>query len=162
MASAKTKTFELTALIEATNTAANTALDLTDYIDIADNEVFLLQEWGAMLDPSTTFPAAACEVLLQIADTNIQNFVSINDRTSLGVARLGYDTATFNISETTSMSSDAEFGEDLIVSRTIWCRSQNSRVATEPHTLTIRGKIIKPTAKEYMALVLTQTGQVAI
>lgn len=162
MASAKTKTFELTALIPVTNVAANTALDLTDYIDIADNEVFLLQEWDVMLDPDVTFPATVREVKVQIADTNIGDFVSINNRTSLGVARLGYAPASFQINKTTSMSADAEFGEDLIVSRSIWCRSLSTAAGTLNHTVTIRGKIIRPTAKEYMALVLTQTGQVAV
>lgn len=161
MASAKTKTFELTAKVVATNVEDNQALDLTDYIDIADNEVFLLQEWSIMLDPNETFPATQ-ECLFQLMDTNGASFFSMNNRTSLGVARIGYDNTSKAINTTYSMSADAEFGESLIVSRSIWCRNWSSVVNTLDHTLTIRGKIIRPTAKEYMALVLTQTGQVAV
>ncbi len=161
MASAKTKTFEITALVQADNVADNVALDMTDYVDLADNEVFLIQEWDIMLDPTMAFPAAACDIRFQLADTNIVDFVSINDRTSIGAARLGYNTPTFEVSKSLSMSHDTDYGENLIVSRTLWLRSVNSAASTEDHTRTIRGKIVKPSAKDYMALVLTQTGQVA-
>lgn len=161
MATAKTKTFEITALIAVDNTIDNAPLDLTDYVDVADNEVFLIQEWDVMLDPTEAFPATT-ECTLQIADTNIAAFVSLNDRTSVGVARLGYDNLTKQISKTLSMSADTNYGENLIVSRTLWVRNYNAIAGTLNHTLTIRGKIVRPTAKEYMALVLTQTGQVAV
>lgn len=160
MATAKTKTFELTALVQADNTADNAVLDLTDYIDLADNEVFMLEEWDVMLDPTEAFPST-CECLFQIADTNIADFVSLNDRTSLGVARLGYNGTDKSISKQLSMSADTNYGENLIVSRSIWIRNSCSIVATLDHTVTMRGKIVKPSAKDYMALVLTQTGQVA-
>ena len=160
MASAKTKTFEITALIQADTTADNQPLDLTDYVDVADNEVFMIEEWDVMLDPTEAFPALA-DCRFQIADTNIAAFVSLNDRTSVGVARIGYDGATLSTNKVLSMSSDTNYGENLIVSRTLWVRNESS-AGTLDHTLTIRGKIVKPTAKEYMALVLTQTGQVAV
>ena len=160
MASAKTKTFEITALVQANNAADNVALDMTDYVDLADNEVFLIQEWDIMLDPTEVFPADN-ECRFQIADTNITDFVSINDLTSVGVARIGYNLADFQINKTLSMSHDTDYGENLIVSRTLYLRNITSLAATLDHTLTIRGKIVKPSAKDYMALVLTQTGQVA-
>lgn len=160
MASAKTKTFEITALVQADASADNQPLDLTDYVDVADNEVFLIQEWDVMLDPNVTFPTLSL-CTFQIADTNISDFVSLNDRTSIGVARIGYDASTFTTTKELSMSADTNYGENLIVSRTLWVRNESS-VGTLNHTLTIRGKIVKPSAKEYMALVLTQTGQVAV
>ena len=41
---AKTNEFEIYILVPAANTAANTALDMTDYVDIADNEAFRVDE----------------------------------------------------------------------------------------------------------------------
>ena len=53
----------------------------------------------------------------------------------------------------------------LIVNKTIYCRSegnlQSGSWTTTNYTLRLKGKIVKPTAKDYMALVLTQTGNVA-
>lgn len=160
MSKAKTKTFEITALIQADSTADNQELDLTDYVDVADGEVFLIQEWDIMLDPTEAFPADN-ECIFQIVDSNVTTFVSINDRTSIGVARLGYNLADFQINKTLSMSHDTDYGENLIVSRSLWVRNECSASLNLDHTLTIRGKIVKPTAKQYMALVLTQTGQVS-
>lgn len=167
MASAKTRTFELTVEIQADSTADNQTIDLSDYVDIADNEAFLLQEWDIMLDPNQALPAVdVAEAIFQIADSNIADFVSINDRTSLGVARLIYGPLINGAqwgSKELSMSHDSEYGNNLIVSKTLWVRNEtNSATAyTADHTLTLRGKIVRPTAKDYMALVLTQTGQIA-
>jgi hypothetical protein len=52
----------------------------------------------------------------------------------------------------------------LIVSKTLYCRTESNSQGTAQtlsHTLRIKGKIVKPSAKDYMALVLTQTGNVA-
>lgn len=160
MATAKTRTFELTARISADTSADNQELDLTDYVDVADGECFLIEEWHIMLDPNETYPAAATLATFQIADTNITGFVSNNERTSLGVSLIGYST-DFQISTTNSMSADASYGENLVVSRSLWVRNEISTGTALDHTLVIRGKVVKPSAKDYMALVLSQTGQIA-
>ena len=50
----------------------------------------------------------------------------------------------------------------LIVSKTIFCRYDHTLAgSTLDFTLRIKGRIVKPSAKDYMALVLTQTGNVA-
>ena len=52
----------------------------------------------------------------------------------------------------------------LIVNKTLYCRTESNSTGTAQtlnHTLRIKGKIVKPSAKDYMALVLTQTGNVA-
>jgi hypothetical protein len=50
----------------------------------------------------------------------------------------------------------------LIVNKTLFCRSQSNGLGgTLDFTLRMKGKIVKPSAKDYMALVLTQTGNVA-
>jgi len=156
MASAKTKEFEIFIETQADTTADNTALDLTDYVDVADNEAFEIHEVDIVLDPTEAFPAANTELLFQLADSNIQNFVTHADRTSLYVTRQTYGITDLNISEQSSFSSITP----LIVSKTLWLRNESS-VGTLDCTLRIKGRIVKPSAKDYMALVLTQTGNVA-
>ena len=84
---AKTNEFEIYIELAATTTAGNTALDLTDYVDIADNEAFKVDEVDIVLDPTSAFPGSDTEALFQLADSNITAFVSHADRTSLYVAR---------------------------------------------------------------------------
>lgn len=156
MASAKTKEFEIFIETAADTSADNTSLDLTDYVDIADNEAFEIHEVDIVLNPTESFPTADTELLFQLADSNIQNFVSHADRTSLYVARQTYGIADLVMSEQTSFSSITP----LIVSKTLWLRNESS-AGTYDCTLRIKGRIVKPSAKDYMALVLTQTGNVA-
>lgn len=159
---AKTNEFEIYILVPAANTAANTALDLTDYVDIADNEAFMVDEVDLVLDPTASMPAAS-EAIFQLADSNIQAFVSHSDRTSLYVSRLTYNgtaAGQYGMYHQESFSSLTP----LIVNKTIFCRSESNSTGaaqTLNHTLRLRGKIVKPSAKDYMALVLTQTGNVA-
>lgn len=165
MASAKTKMFELTVKIDADTSADNQVVDLTDYIDIADGEAFELHEWAIMLDPNSAgltngFPSANSTCQFQIADSNITSFVSLNQRTSLGYARISYNTTNLTTDLNLSISSSNEYIENLVVSKSLWIRNESS-AGTLTHTLTLRGRIVKPSAKDYMALILTQTGQVA-
>ena len=153
---AKTNEFEIYIEIAASTSAANVALDLTDYVDIADNEALEIHEVDIVLDPTAVFPAAPTDVKFQLADSNIQAFVSHADRTSLYVARQSFDTATLGMYHQESFSSLTP----LIVSKTLFCRNQTSN-GSHDFTLRMKGKIVKPTAKDYMALVLTQTGNVA-
>jgi len=157
---AKTNEFEIYIEVTAAAAAANTSLDLTDYVDIADNEAFKVDQVDIVLDPTEAMPAE-CEALFQLADSNIQAFVSHSDRTSLYVSRLSYQgTPGFGMWHQESFSDLTP----LIVSKTLWCRAQSDSTGagqTLDHTLRIKGKIVKPTAKDYMALVLTQTGNVA-
>ena len=156
MASAKTKEFEIFIETQADTSADNTSLDLTDYVDIADNEAFEIHEVDIVLDPNEAFPTADTELLFQLADSNIQSFVSHADRTSLYVCRQTYGIADLVMSEQTSFSSITP----LIVSKTLWLRNESS-AGSYDCTLRIKGRIVKPSAKDYMALVLTQTGNVA-
>ena len=156
MAKALTREFELYVLIEADTSADNTALDMTDYVDIADNEAFMVEELDIVLDPTAAFPAADTDCIFQLADSNIQAFVSHSDRTSLYVARQTFDTSHLAMYHQESFSSLTP----LIVSKTLWLRNESS-VGTHNFTLRIKGKIVRPSAKDYMALVLTQTGNVA-
>ncbi len=154
---AKTNEFEIFIEVEAGLAAANTALDLTDYVDIADNEALEIHDIDIVLDPGTALPATA-EAIFQLADSNIQAFVSHADRTSLYVQRNCYDSTIMQVSEQRSFSDLTP----LIVSKTLFCRSDTTGAAAAlAHTLRMKGKIVKPSAKDYMALVLTQTGNVA-
>ena len=154
---AKTNEFEIYIEVEAAAAAANTSLDMTDYVDIADNEALEIHAVDITLDPGTALPATA-EAIFQLADSNIQAFVSHADRTSLYVHRAGYDSTTMTINEQSSFSDLTP----LIVNKTLFCRAENNGSAAPlPHTLRMKGKIVKPSAKDYMALVLTQTGNVA-
>tara|TARA_Y100001973_G_C5186516_1_gene328196 strand:+ start:139 stop:621 length:483 start_codon:yes stop_codon:yes gene_type:complete len=159
---AKTNEFEIYILVPALATAANTALDMTDYVDIADNEAFQVDEVDIVLDPTDAMPDTS-EAVFQLADSNIQAFVSHSDRTSLYVSRLSYQgdgAGEFGMWHQESFSSLTP----LIVNKTLFCRSQsNSQSGSQTlnHTLRLKGKIVKPSAKDYMALVLTQTGNVA-
>ena len=49
MANAKTKEFEVMIELGVTATASTTALDMTDYVDIADNEAFEVHEVDIVL-----------------------------------------------------------------------------------------------------------------
>ena len=159
---AKTNEFEIYVLVPAA-AAANTALDMTDYVDIADNEAFQVDEVDIVLDPTEAMPDTS-EAIFQLADSNIGTFVSHSDRTSLYVARLSYQgdgAGEYGMYHQESFSSLTP----LIVNKTLYCRSDLNAQGALPtslnHTLRIKGKIVKPTAKDYMALVLTQTGNVA-
>ena len=161
---AKTNEFEIYVLVPAANTAANTALDMTDYVDIADNEAFLVDEIDIVLDPTATLPDTG-EAIFQLADSNIQSFVSHSDRTSLYTQRQlfqGSGAGEYGFYHMESFSSLTP----LIVNKTIFCRSEGNLQGsgswpTTNFTLRLKGKIVKPSAKDYMALVLTQTGNVA-
>jgi len=89
-----TREFEIFVETQADTTADNTTLDMTDYVDIADNEAFELHELTIVLDPTEAFPADT-ECLFQLADSNIQTFVSHADRSSLYVARQTFNQLTF-------------------------------------------------------------------
>ena len=159
---AKTNEFEIYIEVTAANAAANTALDLTDYVDVADNEAFKVDEVDIILDPTATLPDTS-EAIFQLADSNIQAFVSHADRSSLYVARFLYQGNAAGEYGFWHMESFSDL-TPLIVSKTLWCRSETNSVGaatTSDYTLRIRGKIVKPSAKDYMALVLTQTGNVA-
>ena len=160
---AKTNEFEIYILLDVLNAAGNTALDMTDYVDIADNEAFNVDEIDIVLDPDATLPDTG-EAIFQLADSNIQTFVSHSDRTSLYVQRQlfqGNGAGEYGFWHTESFSSLTP----LIVNKTLWCRTegnlQTGAWASTHFTLRIKGKIVKPSAKDYMALVLTQTGNVA-
>ena len=159
MANSKSKDFEIYVATAADSTADNTSLDLTDYVDIADNQAFEIHEVALVLDMTESFPTTNIEALFQLADSNIQAFVSHSDRTSLYVCRQTFDATQFGMWEQESFSSITP----LIVSKTLWLRNEsNSAVAqTLDYTLRIKGRIVSPSAKDYMALVLTQTGNVA-
>ena len=160
---ASTKEFEIYIQVATGNVAANTALDMTDYVDIADNEAFLAEEIDIVLDPTSTLPDTG-EAIFQLADSNIGAFVSHADRTSLYTQRQLYQgnaAGEYGFWHMESFSSLTP----LIVSKTLFLRSEgNLQTGAWPSTnyaLRIKGKIVKPSAKDYMALVLTQTGNVA-
>lgn len=158
MANAKTKEFEIYITTLADPTADNTTLDMTDYVDIADNQAFEIHEVDIVLDPTQGFPTALTECVFQLADSNIQAFVSHADRTSLYVARQTFDNGSLGMWHQESFSSITP----LIVSKTLFLRQQNvAGLLSLNFTLRIRGRIVSPSAKDYMALVLTQTGNVA-
>jgi hypothetical protein len=160
---AKTNEFEIYILVPAANAASNTALDMTDYVDIADNEAFQVDEVDIVLDPTEALPDTG-EAIFQLADSNIQAFVSHSDRTSLYTQRQLYQGNTAGEYGFWHMESFSSL-TPLIVNKTIYCRSegnlQTGAWSTKNYTLRLKGKIVKPTAKDYMALVLTQTGNVA-
>jgi hypothetical protein len=157
MATAKTKEFEIYHSTLADTSADNTTLDLTDYVDIADNEALEIHEVDIIMDPGQTFPAGNVYDF-QLADSNISTFVSHADRTSLYVARIVYGGTAPDLlmSEENSFSSITP----LIVSKTLWLRNEASATSRN-FTIRLKGRIVKPSAKDYMALVLTQTGNVA-
>lgn len=159
MATAKTRDFEIYVSTLADAGADNTVLDLTDYVDIADNQAFEIHEVDIILNPTESFPTADTECLFQLADSNIQDFVNHSDRTSLYVCRQTFGVADLVMSEQTSFSSITP----LIVSKTLWLRNHQVSGTPASHSFTLRmkGRIVTPSAKDYMALVLTQTGNVA-
>lgn len=157
MANSKTKEFEIYIQTSADTTADNSVLDMTDYVDIADNQAFEIHEVDIILDPTEAFPAADCEALFQLADSNIQAFLSHADRGSLYVQRQTFDTATLSMFHQESFSSITP----LIVNKTLYLRNELSTGSALNFTLRMKGRIVTPSAKDYMALVLTQTGNVA-
>ena len=72
---AKTNEFEIFIEVQAQATAANTSLDMTDYVDIADNEAFEVHDIDIVLDPTQALPGLS-EGIFQLADSNIGAFVS--------------------------------------------------------------------------------------
>jgi hypothetical protein len=160
---AKTNEFEIYVKLATTNTAGNTALDMTDYVDVADNEAFEVDEVDIILDPTSALPDTG-EAIFQLADSNIQAFVSHADRTSLYTQRQLYQGTGVGEYGFWHMESFSSL-TPLIVNKTLYCRSEgNLQTGTFPstnYTLRLKGKIVKPSAKDYMALVLTQTGNVA-
>jgi hypothetical protein len=156
MAAAKTKEFEIYIETQADTSADNNALDLTDYVDVADNEAFEIHACDIVLDPTEDIPAATTQLKFQLADSNIQDFVSHSDRTSLFVARILMGVTDAVLSEQHSFSDITP----LVVSKTLYLRNQASAGSFDC-TLRIKGRVVKPSAKDYMALVLTQTGNVA-
>ena len=160
---AKTNEFEIYIKLATTNTAGNTALDMTDYVDVADNEAFEVDEVDIILDPTSILPDTG-EAIFQLADSNIQAFVSHADRTSLYTQRQLYQGTAAGEYGFWHMESFSSL-TPLIVNKTLYCRSEgNLQTGTFPstnYTLRLKGKIVKPSAKDYMALVLTQTGNVA-
>lgn len=160
---AKTNEFEIYILVPAANSASNTTLDMTDYVDVADNEAFRIDEADIVLDPTEALPDTS-DVVFQLADSNIAAFVSHSDRTSLYTKRINYQgnaAGEYGMWHTESFSSITP----LIVNKTLFCRSQGNAqtgtFSTKNYTLRLKGAIVKPSAKDYMALVLTQTGNVA-
>jgi len=155
MAKAASREFELYVELQSAPAAANQPLDMTDYVDIADNQAFEVHELDIVLDVDQAFPAGQTEALFQLADSNITTFVTHADRTSLYVARKTYNAAAGSMYHQESFSSLTP----LIVSKTLFMR--NSSTAALNYTLRIKGRIVTPSAKDYMALVLTQTGNLA-
>lgn len=165
MARAKTHEFELYANFTATTTPTNLVLDLSDYVDIADNEAFKLMDWEIGLEPNSNWPVhgtptIGIELNIQLADTNIGAFVSHADRTSLGVNRQTWNTVPFAHTLQHDLSSGTDNAPTLIVSKNLWLRIETNS-GTDDYYIRMRGKIVKPTKDDFMALILTQTGSVA-
>ena len=121
---AKTNEFEIYALLNVADAGANTALDMTDYVDIADNEAFNIEEIDIVLDPDSTLPDTG-EAIFQLADSNIGAFVSHSDRTSLYVQRQlfqGNGAGEYGWWHMESFSSLTP----LIVNKTLWCRTEGN------------------------------------
>lgn len=164
MASSKTKQFEIYADLDISTTASNTVLDLSDYVDVADNEVFALEEWDVLINPTEPWPTTEQDIRIQMADSNISDFVSHADRTSMGVARLLLNTTTETgrtFFDEYDLAHDDNGEPTLIVSKSLWVRTIGSSAGAVSFAIRLRGKIVKPSAKDYMALVLTQTGNLA-
>ena len=157
MAKASTNEFELYVSAAVSATAANTTLDMTDYVDIADNQAFEIHELDIVLDPTEAFPTSDTCAIFQLSDANLADFVSHSERSSLYVCRQTYDNATLSMFEQTSFSSITP----LIVSKTLYLRTDILTGVAGNYTLRMKGRIVTPSAKDYMALVLTQTGNVA-
>jgi len=165
MARAKTNEFELYANFTATTTETNLVLDLSDYVDITDNEAFKLMDWEIGLEPNANWPlnstaATGIELNCQLADTNIGSFVSHADRTSIGVNRQTWNTIPFAHTQQHDLSSGTDNAPTLIVSKNLWLRIQTNN-GSDDYYIRMRGKIVKPTKNDFMALILTQTGSVA-
>lgn len=159
---AKTNEFEIYVETAADTTADNSALDLTDYVDIADNEAFEIHDIAIVMDLTENFPGAGTEYKFQLADSNIATFVSHANRTSLFTSRqvFGVDAGAGTPAQLTEQTSFSTL-TPLIVNKTLWLRNEASAGTSTDFTMRIKGKIVKPSAKDYMALVLTQTGNVA-
>lgn len=158
---AKTNEFEIYVQTAADTTADNTVLDLTDYVDIADNEAFEIHDIALVMDPTESYPAAGTQYLFQLMDQNNGGFVSHVNRSSLYISRQIFEVEAGSgdpagITEQTSFSTLTP----LIVSKTLYLRNEASAGASTNFTMRLKGKIVKPSAKDYMALVLTQTGNV--
>ena len=78
MAKASTRDFEIYVKLATTTAEANQALDLTDYVDIAENQAFEVHEVDIVLDMTEDFPANDTDSKFQLADSNIQAFVSLH------------------------------------------------------------------------------------
>lgn len=157
MAKADTKEFELYVGMTVSTSATNTALDMTDYVDIADNQAFEIHELDIVYDVNQGFPASDTDAVFQLSDANLGSFISHADRASLYICRKTFDTATLAMYREESFSSITP----LIVSKTLYLRHDILAGASGTYTLRMKGKIVTPSAKDYMALVLTQTGNVA-
>ena len=133
MAKANTNEFELFVSADVSATAANTTLDMTDYVDIADNQAFEIHEIDIVLDPTEAFPATDTCAVFQLSDANLANFVSHSERSSLYIARQTYDAATLSMFEQTSFSSITP----LIVSKTLYLRHDilTARIVTGKQSL---------------------------
>ena len=168
MAKAVTKEFELYAEFATTTTPTNTVLALSDYVDIADNEAFKMLDWEIGLSPTADWPenstpADGVEANFQLADTNIGDFVSHADRTSIGINRQTFNVEPFAHTLEHDLSSGTDNAPTLIVSKNLWLRAA-LLTSGSPNTdfyIRIRGKIVRPTKADFMALILTQTGSVA-
>tara|TARA_Y100000004_G_scaffold98907_1_gene110794 strand:- start:1670 stop:2143 length:474 start_codon:yes stop_codon:yes gene_type:complete len=157
MAKPASKEFELYVEAIVSSTATNTALDMTDYVDIADNQAFEIHELDIVHDVTQTFPSSDTDVVFQLSDANLADFISHADRASLYICRKTFDSATLSMFKEESFSSITP----LIVSKTLYLRHDVLSGVAGNYTLRMKGRIVTPSAKDYMALVLTQTGNVA-
>ena len=158
---AKTNEFEIYVQTAADVTADNTTLDLTDYVDIADNEAFEIHDIAIVMDLDEAYPGQGTEYRFQLMDQNNGGFVAGVNRSSLYTCRQIFAVEAGS-GEPEGITEQTTFSEltPLIVSKTLYLRNQASAGLSTNFTMRLKGKIVKPSAKDYMALVLTQTGNV--
>ena len=120
---AKTNEFEIYVQTAADVTGDNTVLDLTDYVDIADNEAFEIHEIAIVMDLTENFPPQPTEYKFQLAAQNIGGFVSHVNRSSLFTSRQMFSTqsGTGDVEGFTEQTSFSTL-TPLIVSKTLYLR----------------------------------------
>lgn len=150
MAAAKTRPFEIYATKEAASGYGTTEIDLGEYTDLGDNQVFAIEDVWIGVDVTETTQANALSYRAQVTDTAPGAFVSHSEPTSIALSI--FDGTSGVLFEHSALDNSPE--PRYIVTGKLYLNAQRFGANSVSLVTRITGKIVTLGVKDYAQLVL--------
>lgn len=149
-AKAKTRPFEIYATDSASASYNTIEIDLGEYMDLADNQVFAVEDVWIGVDTVETQALTNLAFRAQLTDTDPADFVSHSEPTSIGMVTFDGSTGAMFSHSALEDSPEPRYN----VTGKLYLASQRFGSNSASIITRITGKIVTMGVKEYAQLVL--------